>query len=361
MSATDPYFVGNDRLQHAQTAFVFEGDEFADGQQSNVTLNETNYSGGQSKVGQFREPGDFAEYEFTVDHTIPREELEFAIRFSGDEDSDDLPPHTWYFIEDGARTNLGGQDSITSWPNLEWRDVGVLTDGFQPYGLPDLEPGNTYRIGVEIDSGSLTEAILLDVIVPMDLRFVPDISNFDNTVDGNDALSDPQQYPAQTVVSFADASLRRDATQADVTQTWNNTENNQYIEVGIGDTTSRSNNSQTASVTVSDANAAKTVTVDVSLSHYTADSTSTPTTGDSGQTVDTHELTANPDAVVADDIGVALTRGIVPPNTIDGSTIREAGLKSNGNLLTRHEIAEFTLLQDQRLASAESTLITGGE
>ena len=70
---------------------------------------------------------------------------------------------------------------------------------------------------------------------------------------------------------------------------------------------------------------------------------------------------ANPDATVTDGISETLTRAIVPPNTtgIVGETVREAGLKSNGTLLTRHVLADFTLLADQRLASSEITRFSG--
>jgi len=71
-------------------------------------------------------------------------------------------------------------------------------------------------------------------------------------------------------------------------------------------------------------------------------------------------LDANVDAVLTDNIGETVARAVVPPNTsgIVGTTVQEAGLKSSGTLLTRHVLAEFNLLADQRLASSETTLFT---
>ena len=65
------------------------------------------------------------------------------------------------------------------------------------------------------------------------------------------------------------------------------------------------------------------------------------------------------DAVLTDDIGEALSRAVVSPGTITGETVREAGLKSDSVLLTRHEIAEFVVGSDQRIASAETSQFTG--
>jgi hypothetical protein len=74
--------------------------------------------------------------------------------------------------------------------------------------------------------------------------------------------------------------------------------------------------------------------------------------------VNSWALNANPDAVLTDNIGEALSRAVVSPGTITGETVREAGLKSGSTLLTRHEVASFDVLQDQRIASAETTRFT---
>jgi len=52
---------------------------------------------------------------------------------------------------------------------------------------------------------------------------------------------------------------------------------------------------------------------------------------------------------------------VIAPGTITGETVREAGLKSGSTLLTRHVVAEFEVLAEQRLASAETTTFTGTE
>jgi hypothetical protein len=57
-----------------------------------------------------------------------------------------------------------------------------------------------------------------------------------------------------------------------------------------------------------------------------------------------------------------LTRAVIAPNTATGSTFSEAGLlDGNSNLLTRHILAEFDVLQDQRIASSETTSINETE
>ena len=51
----------------------------------------------------------------------------------------------------------------------------------------------------------------------------------------------------------------------------------------------------------------------------------------------------------------------IPDTLAPGTTIREAGLKRDGVLLTRHELAEFSLLESQRLSSSETTRFTSDD
>jgi hypothetical protein len=149
-------------------------------------------------------------------------------------------------------------------------------------------------------------------------------------------------------------------TTADFTLTANDVSNNFYVELANdGGTFTRFNNSTTGSVTFAAPD--RGVDANINLSRFASDPTTTPSNGDTGQSVDVWELSANPDAVTTDSINATSTRAVVSPDTITGESIREAGLKSDGTLLTRHEIAEFTLETGQRLASSESTAFKGDE
>jgi hypothetical protein len=88
----------------------------------------------------------------------------------------------------------------------------------------------------------------------------------------------------------------------------------------------------------------------------------TPRFGYLGQSVSAYELLTEIDQPTTDDINETLTRAVIDQNTVTGSTFREAGLlDSSSNLLTRHILAEFDVLQDQRVASSETTTINETE
>jgi len=200
------------------------------------------------------------------------------------------------------------------------------------------------------------------VAAPYDFRYDSELT-FDNTNDGSGGyLTGPEKFRELEVLSFETASTRRNVTETNVDSTWNDVSNGQYIELSNdGSTFIRTNNSQTASVTFTSPNS--NVDVNVALSRYSDGTAATPLNGNQGQQIDTWELFANPDAVLAEAIGETVTRAVVPQDTsgIVGNTVRECGLKNGSLLLSRHQLADFVLESDQRLASSESTQFKGTE
>jgi len=196
------------------------------------------------------------------------------------------------------------------------------------------------------------------VVAPYDSNYVGDLT-FDDKVNANGYLSGPERFPALIEADLTTTQTRRNITEARVESAWNDTSNNQFIEARIGsDAFTRANKTDTLSIT---GGPDRGLDVRFGLSRF-GQTGATPTNGANGQAVDIAELFANPDAVVSNDIGEAVTRGIVPPGTLPaGTTIQEAGLKhaATDTLLSRHEIAEFTVESGQRIASAETTQFTG--
>jgi hypothetical protein len=293
--------------------------------------------------------GETASFNFDAGYDVPESDTNIAIRVKGN--GFDTPTHRYSL--NGA--NLGTYSPSTggsyTW-KTDLRSVATNSPDVQ------IEEGtNTFSIEV-IDSGS--DTFFLDVIAPYDEgdRFGGFSYTFDNDNGGSDGyLNGPQFYPAVFTQSLATASTRRDVTQANFELTANNVSNNFYVELANdGSTFTRVNNSQTGSVTFSSGE--KNIDVNIGLSRYGSRTSATPQTGFNGQSVDVFDLFANPDAVITDNIGATVTRAVVSPNTIDGTTIREAGLKSGSTLLTRHRLAEFTVLADQRLSSSETTKFT---
>ena len=343
---TDPLAVVNDELSTLQTAQFRLADEPDRNESTTVTGVDGFIDGVHERL---LDTTEFVEYDFSFDYRVPEENIGF--RFRVDSGGDDGTTFA-YFI-DGT-----GNERFS-----------VFDDGFTPdwfgnndfgteFNLGDIEPGETITARLEYVSG---DRLQIDAVTVFDNRF-HDGSDFDNTLDANEQLEDPSLFPDSFETTLEPATTRRNVTEAAATSTWRdgNVDNEQYLELQIGATVARSNNSTTASVSVADDDAESAVTSRINFSNYTTDGSTTPTTGDSGQSISEWQLTANPDAVVSDSISSTLTRGIVPPDTLpDGTTIREAGIKSTGDLLTRHQLADFPVLSGQRVSSSETTRFTG--
>jgi hypothetical protein len=343
LAATDPFGISGSELAVLQSAFSFDAltDDTASG---NVGVtNDDAYNGGQAFL--YTDGASFAEFQFTPEYTIENVGIQARVDASASSDIS--------FLLNGAQFDQFNGSGAS----LDWYDVGSGffsgSNGF----TGTLEAGETYTLRVQAND---TSTFNLDVISVYDTRYTYDFPNPDAATNGGGILDGPQLYPDEAVVSLSTAQTRRNVTEANFTSTWTDTSNNQFVELANdGSTFTRFNNASSGSVTF--AGAERDVDANIGFSRYTTNSGDYPATGDTGQAVSDWQLFANPDAVVPDNIGATLTRGVVPPNTIDGSTVREAGIKSNSTLLTRHEIAEFTVESDQRLSSAETTLFKGPE
>jgi hypothetical protein len=328
-----------------QSNYLSEGESPTDS--SAGIVGDSNASNGQSLILDL-DPS-FAEYEITPQYDIPADRVGLFVRIRGDDVGD-----TTFEFNGEVVDSLGDGSTIQ---NLIWRDLA--SDPFQGSGYNGdaLSAGETYTFRAETTSvpGGGVE---LDVVAVLDTAYS---YTFDNDNGGNGGYLDgPELFPSAFTVSLNTAATRRNVTEANFVSSWNDTSNNQYVELANdGSTFTRFNNSDTGSVTFSAADS--NIDSNISLGRFGSRTTATPQTGFLAQEIDSWQLFANPDAVLTDDIGTTITRGVVAPNTITGQAVREAGLKNGSILLTHHQLAEFTLQQDQRLASAETTIFAGDE
>jgi len=333
-----------------QACFTVEGEDQTN-DQSAVAFTLGDYSGGVARgFESSNSPGDFLEWEFTTEYMIPEESVEVAVRDGAD--GGDSVGVTW-FLDGNEIDSLPAGAGITR----NWTEVGEgLYSGGSGWTNGDLAPG-THTLRVEFDESTASgQDYRVDVVAPYDGRYN---FTFDNVNDGSGGYLDgPELFPDQIVRSLNTAATRRDVDQARFALSANDVSGNFYVEVANdGSTFTRFNNATSGTATFADLESG--VDVNISLGRYGSRTTATPQQGYLAQRIDTWELYANPDAVFSDDIGTVLTRAIVAPNTITGNTVREAGLIGGGDLLTRHELAAFDVLANQRLASAESTTFTG--
>jgi len=230
--------------------------------------------------------------------------------------------------------------------------------------VPEIEAGESVEIEFIIRESDWIESETYDYFcVDVNALYDDDFTyNFDNTLDSNDRLSGPEEYPSLVVQELDTANTRRTLTTSRFESVWNDTSNSQFVELANdGSTYTRINNSSSGSVNFNADN--RGVDVRLGLSRFSDGTDRTPTEGNVGQSISFWELFANPDSVVEDGIGTTVARAIVPPDTsgIVGNTVRECGLKNGSTLLTRHELADFVLESGQRLASSESTTFKGTE
>jgi len=365
-----PAAVASVELQHNQVCFFREGENadrssagFNDGS-SDTGISGDNYLSMSFGPDVFNDRGqDFGEWDFTTDYTIPA--AEFAVYVRHASNSNGAPALRW-ILEHANGTNYtldvneGFGTTLTD--DFGWVELPLFAGSAPETVDADLDAGTEHTLRVEItDSDGLADEYQywVDCVAPIDGRYVSDVT-FGETTDGNDTLPGPEKFPSSTEVALSTVSTRRDVTQSNFDLSANDVSNEFYVELANdGSTFTRVNNSETGSVTFSGPD--RGVDTNIGLSRFTADATTTPRNGDRGQSVDVWELSANPDAVLSDDLGKTVAQAVVPPNTsgIVGETVREAGLKSSGVLLTRHILADFDLLSGQRLSSSESSLFTG--
>jgi len=353
INSTKPIAVQNDRigaLQSAMTRDAFDND----GETGNIGFSNSDaYNTGQAAL--LSQTDQSIKFDYTPEYDIPASRVGIKLRFEVDNSDIDINL-LWDGIE-FASLDLTGTLIL-----LDWYEFGQF-EGFAGSGDYATNIGNALSAGekhtltVEVEDS--VSAVDFDAVCIYDTQYNYDFSN-PGTGNNGGILDGPQEYPDQVVQAFNTASTQRNVTEANYTSSWadGDVSNNQYVELANdGSTFTRFNNATSGSVTFAGGETG--VDANIAFSRYATDTGTIPATGDTGQALESWSLFANPDAVLSDDIGTTVTRGVVPPNTITGSTIREAGLKGGSTLLTRHELADADILADQRLASAESTTFKG--
>lgn len=331
-----PIQIENNELQTTQTAYWIE----AENMDSNVgltTVSESNASNG-SAISIF-DQAQTGRATFTTDHTIPASEVGVAVRFR-------YPPSLSRvgvnFALDGTYLCSIPQGGDPTTNNYQWVEEWQSPS-------EDLTPGQ-HSIEFTVPVGSADDESYIDAIVIFDRRFD---TTLDNTVDANNTLSSPEAYPSSYDVDLNNVATRRPIQAARVSQSWDNTTNNQAISLSNdGSTYITTNNSETADVTFASPN--DQLYTRVTFSNYTTDATTTPSSGDTGQSVSAHTLFSDIDTIRPEAIGKAKVQAFIPPNTQTGETLREGGQRASDNtLLTRAVFDEFTISQDQRVSSDE--------
>ena len=335
ISATDPLTVENNAIRLLQSSFF--KDAVNDRTNTNAGIAEdTDAHDGAVRV--LENEGDFVEAQINIQYDMPEASLLIRVN-TPDDDGPELT------------VSVGGLSSTSTGECFSVFDYSWLSQSF----LDGVSAGQK-TLRVEVTSECLDEngdplPAYLDVINFRDSRF-----NYtdDDSVDADNQLSGPELFPDLFTKEFNVVTTKRDVDFAEVSQNWSSTANDQFIEVASDSNffdSIRADNTQTVSGNL---NTTRELYVRVGFSRHTVDSTESPTTGDAGQDIFSHELFGNPQAIVKDGIGEANVRAIIPAGDAVNSTFAESGLfDSAGDLLTSGVVPEFEKQDGQLVISSE--------
>jgi len=227
-----------------------------------------------------------------------------------------------------------------------WRDATFEFDVEAGENLEVLMEINTDDWDVDEDYDTAT----FDLWAVYDDDFTFD---FQETLDGaGGRLERPSTHPELVEQSLNTASTRRDVTQANFESTWNNTDNEQYVELANDETNfTRFNNADSGLAEFAEPDTS--VDTNIGLSRFSDGEDRTPLLGNAGQSVSLWELFADPDAITSETIGVATVRALTTAGQLEGETVQEGGQKSDGTLLTRSIFPDFDVGEQTTLISAE--------
>jgi hypothetical protein len=235
-----------------------------------------------------------------------------------------------------------------------------------------LQKGTEHSLDIVLDSIN-GGTLIIDALYAFDDRAEFDITrpNSGKTTDtppgsfDGETYIEPELFPANASVSLPEFSTRRELTELEVFQTWNDTNTNASVTLNLGtesntvdNPTRNAQSNIRETISVSPSNAARSGNIDFNLSRDNdAGDDTFPKFGDERQEVSFHILNGNPSAVNRSDIGEATTRTIFRSGTLTGNTLRESGQKAGADLLTHSIFADIDPEDDNIIPSEQLRFI----
>ncbi|UXF49848.1 hypothetical protein 7841G1D8_19 [Haloquadratum phage sp.] len=287
--------------------------------------------------------GDFVEFNFTVNQDVPANELFTGIYAELDD-----------FLGQVVYTFDGNQYKTESFNQLSAQNK-LSGESAQVNGNI-LEAGTTHRLKAETNAYTSGDFIV-DVMFAFDDRF--DVTVTGKSFNGA-AYNKPQLFADNVSASFADVSARRKLNELELFQSWNDTSSDAAVTLNIGSQSQTVNNpTRNANgnirevFTVSQSNASRTGSIDITLSRFDTANGETPTLGDAAQRMSFHIVDGNPDSVTRSNIGEATVRTLFQSGTLTGNTLRESGQKAAADLLTHSIFADVDPDNDNIIGSEQ--------
>lgn len=299
---TDPLAAQNTNIELLQSLYFSEGespDRSNGGRGATNSTESADLSGDDGQIMQ--STGDWVEYDFTVDYTIPEEDFEVAVR---DDDGterglgDECPGVEYTVTLDTGTSQVVDTNQATD-IILNWSEVGNGTYGGDGWTSGDIPPG-THTLRIEVTDGKdSVDAYVVDCVAPYDGRFS---YNFDNTVDSNDALDGPELFPDSHELILDRAPTTWSVNQATLSTSWDDTGGNQRIQLRLppdgswGPSDGTEDNTDTITDHGFGSDAGSAVQGRARFSRYGTQST-TPKNGFNGQKLQSWTLTIDGDDI----------------------------------------------------------------
>jgi len=299
---------------------------------------------------------NFVEFVFTLNNDVPANEL----RVGTYAELNDWEGTIEYSFDGNvyrtvSRGNVSG--------------VNLPEGGFLGVNPTKLEAGTTHVLRAE-NIGAQNGSHVVDAMFAYDNRVKFDIQAPAQSAFNGDTYEFPEKFPKQASVTFNEVNSRRNLTELELFQDWNNTDNNAAVTLTIGNNSQTINNPSLntngrirETFSVSQADQSRTGQIEITLSRFndTSSSSIIPADGDGGQRVTFHNVDGNPDAVTRSGIGKARTRGFFKSGLLRFNTLREGGQLSLGaNLLTYSTFADIQPRENNIIPSETITFIPDG-
>jgi hypothetical protein len=294
--------------------------------------------------------GEFVRFTFTLNQDVPAGQLR-----AGTYADLDLWDGTIEYFFDGDKYRSVARNNVNATNSVEGFSGTITLNNTK------LKAGTTHTIRAEALLAKGGNHII-DVMYVFDGRNDFAIQPPASSAFNGDTYDFPELFPKEASVSFPEVNSRRNLTELELVQTWNDTSNNTSVSLNLGSQSNTVNNPTLnpngrirETLTVSPSNASRAGSIDITLSRFNNTSTSStvPREGDGGQRMSFHIVDGNPDAVTRSNIGEATTRAFFQSGFLTGSILKEAGQKAGADLLTHSIFADVDPDNDNIIASEQ--------
>lgn len=264
----EPFEVSSGSVRQLQSAYFLEGERF-DGADDSFFGNEYSDEEAAEVIGSI-------EGEFTNESRFP--EWGLALRNHSDEAGFGPADYEITLVADDFES--ANVDYTATGGSPSWDEIFSTSSSGLRVGLVEI---------FVVEEG-FDDRMILDAVAVYDTTRTKSIFDFDDSTDSNGYLEDPPLYTSEVEVELEEIPTADEVTDVEIESSWNDTSNEQRIEITSGDETKVLSNTSTGSVSFDDPE--EDIEISLILSGYGSRTTDTPTQNHLGQQVDSLTVTA---------------------------------------------------------------------